>query len=149
MTQNEIWMQYALKEAQKAFREDEIPIGAIVVFENTIIGKGYNQVERLNDPTAHAEIIAITSAANYLSSKVLLGCSLYVTLEPCSMCAGAIVLSKIENLYFGSYDNKSGACGSVINITNHKALNHNVNVYGGILDKDCSELIRTFFEVKR
>ena len=142
-------MQYAFKEAEKAYEKNEIPIGAVVVFENHIIGKGYNQVETLRDPTAHAEIIALTSAAEYLSSKVLLGCTMYVTLEPCSMCAGAIVLAKVEALYFGAYDNKSGACGSVLNITNNKALNHRLNVTGGIMDDRCGELIRSFFDVKR
>ncbi len=146
---HEIWMQYAFKEAEKAYEKNEIPIGAVVVFENHIIGKGYNQVETLRDPTAHAEIIALTSAAEYLSSKVLLGCTMYVTLEPCSMCAGAIVLSKLEALYFGAYDNKSGACGSVLNITNNKALNHQLSVTGGIMDDRCGELLRSFFDVKR
>ena len=142
-------MQYAFKEAEKAYEKNEIPIGAVVVFENHIIGKGHNQVETLRDPTAHAEIIALTSAAEYLSSKVLLGCTMYVTLEPCSMCAGAIVLSKLEALYFGAYDNKSGACGSVLNITNNKALNHQLSVTGGIMDDRCGELLRSFFDVKR
>lgn len=142
-------MDIAFNEAEKAYQREEIPIGAVVVFENRIIGKGHNQVETLKDPTAHAEIIAITSAAEYLSSKVLLGCSLYVTLEPCPMCAGAIVLAKLENLYFGAYDNRAGACGSNFNITNNKNLNHTVNVYGGILDDKCSEILRSFFEVKR
>jgi len=142
-------MQYAFKEAEKAYAKEEIPIGAVVVFDNRIIGKGHNQVETLRDPTAHAEIIALTSAAEYLSSKVLLGCTMYVTLEPCSMCAGAIVLAKLEALFFGAYDNKSGACGSVLNITNNKALNHQLSVTGGIMDDRCGELIRSFFDVKR
>lgn len=107
-------MEYALKEAEKAYNKEELPVGAVIVFENRIIAKGHNQVETLKDPTAHAEILAITSAATYLSSKALLGCTLYVTLEPCSMCAGAIVLAKLENLYFGAYDNKAGACGSTL-----------------------------------
>jgi tRNA(adenine34) deaminase len=149
MTNHEIWMNHALKEAEKAYEKNEVPIGAVIVFENRIIAKGYNQVETLKDPTAHAEIIAITSAASYLSSKALLGCSMYVTLEPCSMCAGAIVLAKLEALYFGAFDNKSGACGSVMNITNSKSLNHQFSVTGGILDDKCSEIIRSFFEVPR
>lgn len=142
-------MQYAYREAEKAYEKGEIPIGAIIVFDNMIIGKGHNQVETLKDPTAHAEIIALTSAAEYLTSKVLLGCTMYVTLEPCSMCAGAIVLAKLDALYFGAYDNKSGACGSVLNITNNKALNHRLNVTGGIMDDKCGELLRSFFDVKR
>jgi tRNA(adenine34) deaminase len=148
-TTHEIYMQHALKEAEKAFDAGELPVGAVIVFENRIIAKGYNQVETLKDPTAHAEIIAITSAASYLSSKVLLGCSMYVTLEPCSMCAGAIVLAKMENLYFGAIDNKSGACGSVLNITNNKSLNHQLSVSGGILDTECTGLLKSFFEVRR
>jgi tRNA(adenine34) deaminase len=146
---HEIWMQSAFKEAEKAYEKKEIPVGAVVVFENRIIGKGHNQVETLRDPTAHAEMIALTSAAEYLSSKILLGCTMYVTLEPCPMCAGAIVLSKLEALYFGAYDNKSGACGSVLNITNNRSLNHQLSVTGGIMDKQCGELIRSFFDVRR
>ncbi len=142
-------MQYAYREAEKAYEKGEIPIGAVIVFDNMIIGKGHNQVETLKDPTAHAEIIALTSAAEYLTSKVLLGCTMYVTLEPCSMCAGAIVLAKLDALFFGAYDNKSGACGSVLNITNNKALNHRLNVTGGIMDDKCGELLRSFFDVKR
>ncbi len=149
MSQHEIWMQYAYKEAEKAYEKNEIPIGAVIIFDNMIIGKGHNQVETLKDPTAHAEIIALTSAAEYLTSKVLLGCTMYVTLEPCSMCAGAIVLAKLDALYFGAYDNKSGACGSVLNITNNKALNHRLSVTGGIMDAKCGELLRSFFDVKR
>ena len=149
MSQHEIWMQYAYREAEKAYEKREIPIGAVIVFDNMIIGKGHNQVETLKDPTAHAEIIALTSAAEYLTSKVLLGCTMYVTLEPCSMCAGAIVLAKLDALFFGAYDNKSGACGSVLNITNNKALNHRLNVTGGIMDDKCGELLRSFFDVKR
>jgi tRNA(adenine34) deaminase len=149
MTQHEIWMQYALREAELAYEKEELPVGAVIIFENRIIGKGHNQVETLKDPTAHAEIIAITSAAAYLNSKVLLGCDMYVTLEPCSMCAGAIVLAKIESLYFGAYDNKSGACGSVLNITSNKSLNHSLAGYGGILDEKCSEILKSFFDVRR
>jgi len=149
MTNHEKWMNYALKEAENAFDKNEVPIGAVVVFENRIIAKAYNQVETLRDPTAHAEILAITSAAAYLSSKVLPGCSMYVTLEPCSMCAGAIVLTKMEALYFGAFDNKSGACGSVLNIANNKSLNHQLSVTGGILSDRCGEIIRNFFEIPR
>jgi tRNA(adenine34) deaminase len=149
MKQHEIWMQHALKEAEKAYSKGEVPLGAVIVFDNMIIAKGHNQVETLKDPTAHAEMIAITSASEYLSSKVLLGCTMYVTLEPCSMCAGAIVLAKLEALYFGAYDNKSGACGSVLDITNNKSLNHQLSVTGGVLDAECGEILKRFFEVKR
>lgn len=149
MTPNEIYMNYAFKEAEKAFDKGEVPVGCIIVFQNTIIAKAHNQVESLKDPTAHAEILAITCAAEYLHSKQLVGCSMYVTLEPCSMCAGAIVLSKIENLFFGVYDLKSGACGSVLNITNNKLLNHRLNILGGVLDEKCKEILKSFFEVRR
>jgi len=148
-TEHEKWMQYALREAEKAYEANEVPVGCIIVFRNTIVAKSYNQTETLRDPTAHCEILAITSAAEYLQSKQLIDCSIYVTLEPCSMCAGAIVLAKIENLYFGAYDNKSGACGSILNITNNKSLNHKCNVYGGILDYDCGEILKSFFKDKR
>jgi tRNA(adenine34) deaminase len=146
---HETWMRYAYREAEKAFDNDEIPVGCVITFQNTVIAKAYNRVEGLKDPTAHAEILAITSAAEYLNSRQLLGCSMYVTLEPCAMCAGAIVLAKIENLFFGSYDIKSGACGSVLNITNNKDLNHRCSVYGGILDTDCGGILKSFFELKR
>ena len=148
-SQHETYMGYAFREAEIAFEKGEIPVGCVIVFQNTIIAKGHNQVETLKDPTAHAEIIAITSAAEYLQSKQLAGCSVYVTLEPCSMCAGAIVLSKAENLYFGAYDIKSGACGSVMNITNNKDLNHKLTVTGGILDDKCRDILKSFFEVRR
>lgn len=149
MNINENWMRFAYREAEKAFEEGETPIGCIIVFENKVIAKSHNQVETLKDPTAHAEILAITSSSAHLDSKVLKGCSMYVTLEPCTMCAGAIVLSKLENLFFGAFDPKAGACGSVINITNNKSLNHKVNVFGGILDKECGDLLKSFFKGKR
>ena len=149
LTQNEFYMNYAFREAERAFEEGEIPVGCIIVFQNSIIAKAHNQIETLKDPTAHAEIIAVTSAAEYLQSKVLAGCSMYVTLEPCVMFAGAIVLSKLENLFFGAYDFKSGACGSVFNVTNNDSLNHRVNVLGGVLDEKCREILKSFFDVKR
>ncbi|MGB9696005.1 MAG: tRNA adenosine(34) deaminase TadA [Ignavibacteria bacterium] len=149
MSIHEQWMEFALKEAERALNIEEVPIGCIIVYNNRIIAKSYNSVELLNDPTAHAEMLAITSAVEYLNSKALKGCSMYVTLEPCSMCAGALVLSKIDNLFFGAYDPKSGACGSVLNITNHKQLNHKINVLGGVLDNKCGLLLKAFFEKKR
>jgi tRNA(adenine34) deaminase len=149
MTMHETWMKQAYRQAEMAYEAGEVPIGCVITFQNIVIAKSYNQVETLKDPTAHAELIAITAAAEYLQSKQLLGCSMYVTLEPCSMCAGAIVLAKIENLFFGAYDIKSGACGSVLNITNNKSLNHSCNVSGGIMDTECKEILRSFFEVKR
>jgi tRNA(adenine34) deaminase len=149
MNINENYMRFAFREAEKAYEEKETPIGCVIVFENKVIAKSHNQIETLKDPTAHAEILAITSASAYLNSKVLKGCSMYVTLEPCTMCAGAIVLSKIDNLFFGAFDPKSGACGSVINITNNKSLNHKVKVSGGILDTECGNILKSFFKGKR
>ena len=143
------YMSEALKEAQKAFDEDEVPVGAVIVHEGKIIARGHNQVERLKDPTAHAEIIAITSAANYLGTKWLSEASLYVTIEPCSMCAGALVLARIKNLCFGASDPKTGACGSVVNIVNHKKLNHRIKVTQGIFQAECSSLLKNFFKKKR
>ena len=142
-------MQEALKEAKQAFAEEEVPVGAVIVHQGKIIARGHNQIERLKDPTAHAEIIAITSAANYLGTKWLNEASLYVTIEPCSMCAGALVLARIKNLYFGASDPKTGACGSVINIVNHKKLNHRLKVASGILQEECSDILKDFFKKKR
>ena len=141
-------MQEALKEAKKAFVEDEVPVGAVVVYDGRIIGRAHNQIEHLKDSTAHAEMLALTSAANYLGAKWLNGASLYVTIEPCSMCAGAIVLSRINDLYFGAKDLKTGACGSVINIVNHNKLNHHIKVKDGILEKECGLLLKYFFKKK-
>lgn len=143
------WMQFALDEAEKAFIEDEVPVGAIVVSNSKIIGRGYNRVEGLKDPTAHAEIIAITAGASYLGSKWLIDCSLYVTLEPCMMCAGAIVLARIKNLIIGALDLKTGACGSVINIVNNEKFNHRVNVVTDILEDECGNILKEFFGKKR
>jgi len=146
---HKVWMTYALKEAIKAFDSGEVPVGCVIVHNNKLIAKSFNQVETLKDPTAHSEILAITSAASYLDSKILNKCSMYVTLEPCAMCAGAIVLAKISNLYFGTYDIKAGACGSVLNIPQSHKLNHNLSVYGGIMDFECAKILKEFFLYKR
>ena len=142
-------MSEALKEAKQAAREDEVPVGCVIVHKGKIIARAYNQVERLKDPTAHAEMLALTSATNYLNTKWLNGASLYVTIEPCSMCAGALILSRIKNLYFGAKDPKAGACGSVINIIGHKKLNHRIKVTKGILEEECAALLKEFFRKKR
>ena len=142
-------MMEAIRQALKASAADEVPVGAVIVYERKIIAKAHNQIETLKDPTAHAEMIAITQATNYLSSKWLRECTLYVTIEPCSMCAGALVLARIARVCFGAKDPKTGACGSVINIANHKSLNHRMDVDGGILADECSELVSTFFQKKR
>ena len=142
-------MSRALQLAEQAFEEGEVPVGAIVVHENRIIGKGYNQVERLNDPTAHAEMIAISAACENIGKKYLTDCTLYVTLEPCPMCAGALVWSKIGTIVFGASDAKSGACGSVFNIPQNRHLNHRAEVIQGILENDAQYLLTAFFSSKR
>ena len=146
---DDIYMSEAIKEARKAFDEDEVPVGAVVVHEGRVIARGHNQVERLKDPTAHAEMLALTSATNHLGTKWLNGASLYVTIEPCSMCAGALVLARLKHVYFGARDPKTGACGSVVNIVSHKKLNHRIKVKGGILEKECGSLLSEFFKKKR
>ena len=149
MTLHERWMKYALREAERAFEQNEVPVGAIIVYKNAIIAKGYNQVEMMHDPTAHAEMIALTAAAAHQENKFLKDCVLYVTMEPCPMCAGAIVLSRIPTIVFGCYDPKMGASGSVMNVTENKRLNHQVHVVGGVLDAECGSLVKEFFLKKR
>ncbi len=149
MTLHERWMKYALREAERAFNHNEVPVGAVVVHNNLIIAKGNNQVEMMHDPTAHAEMIALTAASAHLENKFLKDCVLYVTMEPCPMCAGAIVLSRIPTIVFGCYDPKMGASGSVMNLTENKKLNHQVHVVGGVLDAECSALVKEFFATKR
>ena len=142
-------MREALKEAGKAMEHDEVPVGAVITFDKKIIARAHNQVEILKDPTAHAEMIAITQAAHYLFRKWLLECTLYVTIEPCSMCAGALVLARIKRVCFGALDPKTGACGSVINIARHERLNHKIEMEGGVLAQECGGLMTKFFEKKR
>lgn len=146
---DEYWMEFAFKEAEKAYRKDEVPIGAVIVHQNQIIARGFNQVEMLKDPTAHAEMLAITAAAEYLDARRLLNTTLYVTLEPCSMCAGAIVLGRIPRLVFGASDPKGGACGTLFNIVQDQRLNHQLEVKGGVLEKKCSLILSDFFRKLR
>lgn len=145
MIEHEAWMQFAFKEAEKALVTSEIPVGAVVVFENRIIGRGHNQIEMLQDPTAHAEMIAITSAVATIGSKWLNGATLYVTLEPCAMCAGAIVLSRLDRVVFGAYDTKTGACASLYHIIQDERLNHRAEMIGGIMEEKCSSILKEFF----
>ena len=142
-------MKEALKEAEKAAAMGEVPIGAVVVKDGIIIGRGHNKTETAKDPTAHAEMEAIRAASAVLGGWRLLGCDMYVTAEPCSMCAGAIVWSRIENLYIGTMDPKAGACGSVFNIVQEDKLNHQVNVTTGILQEECSRLLKDFLRSLR
>ena len=143
------FMYAALQEAEKAFEESEIPVGAVVVKDGRIIGRGYNQVEKLKDATAHAEMIAITSAANYIKDWRLNKCSIFVTLEPCIMCTGAILASRISELYFASFDPKFGACGSIYNLAQEGKSNHKIKVYSGLMDNESKQLLKKFFSKKR
>ncbi len=147
-TQEEIdsaFMAQALREALNAEADDEVPIGAVVVLEGKIIGRGYNQNKILHDPTAHAEMIAITAGCNKLQLRYLENATLYVTIEPCSMCAGAIVLARIKRVVFGAKDPKAGACGSVFNLVQDPRLNHRVEITSGVRDFECATLISEFF----
>ncbi len=143
------FMFAALNEAEKAFEQDEVPIGAVVVHQNKIIGRGFNQTEMLKDSTAHAEMLAITAASNHLQSKFLDECDLYVSVEPCVMCSGAILLSRINNLYFATFEPKFGACGSLFNIIESNKYNHKPNVFSGIYTEESKTLLEKFFQKKR
>ncbi|HET8864868.1 MAG TPA: tRNA adenosine(34) deaminase TadA [Gracilimonas sp.] len=149
MQQHQRFMARAFMLAEQALEENEVPVGAIVVHKGSIVGKGYNQVERLNDPTAHAEMLAISSACETLSEKYLNECTLYVTLEPCAMCAGAAVWSKLGSIVFGATDPKAGGCGSVFNISSNNKLNHHVQIIQGVMEAECEFLLKEFFRNKR
>jgi tRNA(adenine34) deaminase len=142
-------MAVALQEAERASELGEVPVGAVVVKDDIVIGKGHNMTERLQDPTAHAEMIALTAACESLSSRTLDGCTLYVTLEPCPMCAGAIVLARVERLVFGAFDQKAGACSTLYNIPRDTRLNHIVDVVSGIEEESAAGLLREFFRRRR
>ena len=143
------YMREALREAKKALQEDEVPVGCIIVHDNKIIGQGYNQCESLNDATAHAEMIAITAASSTLDSWRLNECAIYVTKEPCSMCAGAIVNSRIDKVYFGCYDEELGACGSKFEICGNSNSTTPSVVKGGVLEDESLSLIQSYFFTKR
>lgn len=143
------WMRLALAEAERAAEEGEVPIGAVVVKDGQIVGRGHNQVERLADPTAHAEMLAIGAACQTLGSKFLDGCTLYVTLEPCPMCAGAIVWARPERLVYGAFDEKAGAASTLYDIPQDPRLNHRVETVSGVLAEEAADLLRRFFAVRR
>ncbi|MBM3321559.1 MAG: tRNA adenosine(34) deaminase TadA [Candidatus Eisenbacteria bacterium] len=143
------WMRLALLEAEEAAREGEVPVGAVVIHEGRVIGRGHNRVEGTNDPTAHAEILAIGAAAEALGSWRLEGATLYVTLEPCFMCAGAIVLARLDRLVFGATDPKAGACVSLAGVVQDPRLNHRVDLLHGILETESRALLEDFFRKKR
>ena len=138
-------MRLALGEAEAALRAREVPVGALVVHDGIVIGAGSNATEELQDPTAHAEMAAIRQAASTVGSRRLNGATLYVTLEPCAMCAGAAVLARVSRLVFGAYDPKTGACGSLRNVVEDARLNHRCAVVGGVMERECGELLRGFF----
>ena len=143
-------MDLALREARAALEHDDVPVGAVVVGpDGSVIGRAHNQRELLKDPTAHAEMIAITQAASALRSWRLEGTRLYVTLEPCTMCAGAIVLARIPVVVYGAADPKTGACGSLSNVLEDERLNHRADVIGGVREDECAALLREFFREKR
>jgi len=139
----------ALQEAEKAYENGEVPVGSVIVYNNRIVARGHNQIELLKDPTAHAEMIAITSAANHLNNWRLEGCAIYVTVEPCIMCTGALIASRISELYFALHDSKSGACGSVYNIAEESKLNHTIKVFSGIYAEESRSLLESFFKTVR
>lgn len=143
------FMQQAFLLAEQAYEEKEVPVGAVVVRDDDIIGKGYNQSERLNDPTAHAEMLAISAACATIGQKYLSGCTLYVTLEPCPMCAGALVWSKIDTIVIGALDARAGGCGSVFNIAGSDKLNHQPGVLHGFMEQDCEWILKKFFRERR
>jgi tRNA(adenine34) deaminase len=149
MNKHEIYMKQALAEAYKAFDDGEVPVGAVIVHNGQIIARAHNQIKMLKDPTAHAEMIAITQAAAHLANERLNECDLYVTIEPCSMCVGAMILGRFRAVIYGANDPKTGACGSAIDLTKPGLFNHDLEVVSGILEPECRTVIQEFFLTKR
>ena len=149
MTEQEKYMKEALKQAKKAYEKGEIPVGAVIVKEHKIIARAYNEKEYKLDTTKHAEILAIQKASKKLKSWRLQDCDMYVTLEPCSMCAGALIQARVRKLYIGTMDKKTGACGSVLNLLKDYTFNHKVEVESGILQKECENILKNFFKELR
>ncbi len=143
------FMYAALQEAEKALVEDEVPVGAVVVHENMIIGRGHNQTERLKDATAHAEMIALTAASNHLGNWRLTECDIYISLEPCIMCTGALLASRIKNIFFAAFDPKFGACGSLYNLAEDGKYNHKIHIFSGLYESESQQLLSNFFSKKR
>jgi len=146
---DELWMREALRAAQRALEGGEVPIGAVVIYEGKIVGRGFNRNLADSDPTAHAEIVALREAGTTLGNHRLSGCDLFVTIEPCAMCAGAIVHARIRRLVYGADDPKAGAVRSAMQVLNHPALNHRVEIRSGILAGKCAELLQEFFRARR
>jgi tRNA(adenine34) deaminase len=159
MMNDEFWMREAIKEAHRCLNiqrsplsvhpSPDVPIGAVCVLENRIIGRGHNRREAEHDPTAHAEVLALREASQTLQSWRLENVTLYVTLEPCAMCAGALWLARVARLVFGAWDEKAGACGSVFDVPRDPRLNHRPQVKGGVLQNECAALLQEFFEARR
>ena len=146
---DEYFMRLAVREASRALEHDDVPIGAVVIKDGEVVGSGHNERELRADPTAHAEMVALREAARNLGSWRVLDSVMYVTLEPCAMCAGAIVLSRIPRVVFGAWDPKAGAAGSVLDVLDTPQLNHRPQVQGGLLEEDCADLLRAFFADRR
>ena len=146
---DEYWMQQALMLAQKAELQDEVPVGAVIVKDNQLIAEGWNQPIQSNDPSAHAELMAMRNAGQALNNYRLTDTTLYVTLEPCSMCVGAIIHSRVKRLVFGAYDMRTGATGSAIDLIGASFHNHKVEVQGGVLEDDCRQMLQSFFKKRR
>ena len=148
-TTDELWMEEALREAGRALALGEVPVGAVVVYDGRVIGRGCNRPLTSQDPTAHAEILALREAGQTLGNYRLLDCDLYVTVEPCAMCAGAITHARIRRLLYGAEDPKAGAVHSMLQVLNHPKLNHHVEVDSGVLAARCMDLLQTFFQERR
>ena len=146
---DERWMRQALAEASRGAREDEVPVGAVIVKDGHLLARAHNRPIYLNDPTAHAEVLALRRAGRRLGNYRLPGCTLYATIEPCAMCAGAIVQARLKRLVFGAHDPKAGAGGSALTVLNHPKLNHQVEMTKGILAEDCAAILREFFRRRR
>lgn len=143
------YMHEAIKEAEKAVRVGEVPVGAVIVYNDEIVARSHNLSEQNQNPTHHAEILAIEEALKVLGMKNLKGCELYVTLEPCAMCISACMLSKIDKVYFGAYDTKSGACGGKIDLSRENCFDYKIEIYGGIEENECKKIVTDFFETIR
>jgi tRNA(adenine34) deaminase len=149
LSTDEYFMRMALREAKRGGREGEVPVGAVLVREGQVLARAHNRPIHLHDPSAHAEILALRRAARKLGNYRLEGCDLYVTIEPCAMCAGAIVQARLRRTVFGARDTKAGACGSALRVLNHRKLNHQVETASGILAADCALIIQEFFRKRR
>lgn len=143
------FMERALNQAKVAYKRGEVPVGAVVVKDGKVISRGYNLRETTNDPTAHAELLAMKKASKKLNSWRLSGCTLYVTLEPCPMCSGVIVNSRIDRVVFGAYDQKAGCCTTLYHLCNDERFNHRAEILGGVMEEDCAKILSDFFKEKR